>query len=237
MTEKLISGLKQLNINVNDEKLTANNFEIYMNELISWNENVNLTAITEPDEVVTKHFLDSVSAQEFIKEGASVIDVGCGAGFPGLPIKMVRDDIKLTLLDSLDKRLKFLAYVINETGVNDVTLLHSRAEDGGRNKDTREKFDVAVSRAVANMSVLLEYCLPFVKVGGRFIALKGPAVEEELASAKKAMEVLGGKLIGVKEINVPFTDLSHNIVIVEKVRGCSKEYPRKAGTPSKKPIK
>lgn len=234
---KLISGLKELNIDVKDEKLTEKNFEIYMNELISWNENVNLTAITDPDEIVTKHFLDSVSAQEFIKEGASVIDVGCGAGFPGLPLKLVRDDIKLTLLDSLDKRLKFLAHIINETGVKNVTLLHSRAEDGGRNKETREKFDVAVSRAVANMSVLLEYCLPFVKAGGRFIALKGPAVDEELEDAKKAMEVLGGKLVEVKKTNIPYTDLSHNIVIVEKVKGCPKEYPRKAGTPSKKPIK
>lgn len=235
MKTKLINGFK--NININADEQTAEKFIIYMNELISWNEKVNLTAITEPNEIITKHFLDSAAAAEYIGENASVIDVGCGAGFPGLVLKLIRSDIKLTLLDSLEKRLKFLDCVINETNTSNVELLHMRAEDGGRDKKYREKFDVAVSRAVANMAVLSEYCLPFVKTGGKFIALKGPKTSEELKEAENAVKRLGGKVIGVYESKIPETDLEHTVVVVEKVTKTPPEYPRKAGTPSKKPIK
>jgi len=234
MKNLLNEGAKTLDISLNDVQL--DNFMKYMELLLEWNENVNLTAITEPKEVITKHFLDSITALNLIPEGASVADIGCGAGFPGLPLKMARDDIKLTLLDSLAKRINFLDAVITETGVSGVTCVHSRAEDAGQNKEYREKFDVAVSRAVANLTTLCEYCLPFVKVGGIFIALKGPLADEELAAAKKAIRILGGKLMPTVEANVPFTDLNHKIVIIKKVAKCPKGYPRKAGTPAKKPL-
>lgn len=235
MIKKLINGLKNINIEI-DEK-TAEKFMVYMHELVSWNEKVNLTAITDPDEIITKHFLDSAAAAEYIGKNASVIDVGCGAGFPGLVLKLVRNDIKLTLLDSLEKRLKFLDCVITETHTENATLLHMRAEDGGRDKKHREKFDVAVSRAVANMAVLCEYCLPFVKPGGKFVALKGPKTAEELKDAETAIKRLGGNLTAVYESKIPYTDLEHTVVVIEKIGATPAQYPRKAGTPSKKPIK
>lgn len=235
MTDMLISGAESLGLQISPE--TARNFISYMDLLISWNEKVNLTAITEPKEIVTKHFLDSITpaAAGLLPHGASVIDVGCGAGFPGLPLKLVRGDIGLTLLDSLAKRLNFIDEVLRETNTS-ANLVHSRAEDGGRNPKYREKFDVAVSRAVANMAVLCEYCLPYVKVGGTFAALKGPAAEEEIKNAESAIKILGGEVEGIKEIQIPFTELKHNIVVVKKIQKCPKAYPRKAGTPSKKPI-
>ena len=234
MKNLLNEGAKTLGISLNDVQL--DNFIKYMDLLLEWNENVNLTAITEPKEVITKHFLDSLTALNLIPEGAKLADIGCGAGFPGLPLKMARDDIKLTLLDSLAKRINFLDAVISETKLSGVTCVHSRAEDAGQDKAYREKFDVAVSRAVANLTTLSEYCLPFVKVGGVFIALKGPLADEELAAAKKAIRILGGELLPTVEASVPFTDLNHKIVIIKKVAKCPKEYPRKAGTPSKKPL-
>ncbi len=235
MLEKLKNGFKELGIEADG----AESFIKYMELLISWNEKVNLTAITDPDEVITKHFLDCITpvAKGMIPNGASVIDVGCGAGFPGLPIRLVREDISLTLLDSLEKRLNFIEEVLKETATGNVKLVHLRAEDGGNNPKYREKFDVAVSRAVANMSVLCEYCLPFVKVGGKFVALKGPAAEEEITAAEKAIRVLGGELEGIYRAEIPFTELRHNIVVVKKVKPCPTAYPRKAGTPSKKPIR
>ena len=235
MTDMLISGAESLGLQISPE--TARNFISYMDLLISWTEKVNLTAITEPKEIVTKHFLDSITpaAAGLLPHGASVIDVGCGAGFPGLPLKLVRGDIGLTLLDSLAKRLNFIDEVLRETNTS-ANLVHSRAEDGGRNPKYREKFDVAVSRAVANMAVLCEYCLPYVKVGGTFAALKGPAAEEEIKNAESAIKILGGEVEDIKEIQIPFTELKHNIVVVKKIQKCPKAYPRKAGTPSKKPI-
>lgn len=234
MKELLKNGALKLNITLDDTALDK--FITYMDMLIETNKSLNLTAITEPEEVITKHFLDSLTACSFIPQGASVIDVGCGAGFPGLPVKMARDDISLTLLDSLNKRLAFIDSVIKETGISGARCVHARAEDGARDKSHREKYDVALSRAVANMAVLCEYCLPYVKVGGLFLALKGPAAPEELKNADKAIKTLGGEIVEIAETAVPFTDLLHKIVIVKKIRPCPKEYPRKAGTPSKKPI-
>ncbi len=236
MLEKLKSGFCEMGLELTQD--TAQNFIKYMDLLRQWNEKVNLTAITEPEEIVTKHFLDCVTpvANNMIPQGASVIDVGCGAGFPGLPIKLVRGDVSLTLLDSLAKRLNFIKEVLAQTNTQGVTLVHSRAEDGGLDPKYREKYDVAVSRAVANMAVLSEYCLPFVKEGGAFVALKGPAAQDEIAAAGKAIKLLGGEIEGITEIKIPFTELRHNIVTVRKVSKCPKGYPRKAGTPSKKPI-
>ena len=214
-------------------------FMKYMRLLQEWNEKINLTAITEDEEVVKKHFIDCIKAfkRDEFKKAETMIDVGTGAGFPGLPIAIMRPELKVTLLDSLNKRINFLNTVVNELGLKNVTTIHSRAEDGARNKELREKFDIATSRAVANMSVLSEFCLPYVKVGGNFIALKGPAVDQEIEESRNAIGTLGGKLVDIYEVNIEETELRHNLVVVEKVKACDKIYPRKAGTITKKPIK
>lgn len=211
----------------------------YMRLTQEWNQKINLTAITEDDEFIKKHFIDCIKAfkSEELKNAKTIIDVGTGAGFPGLPIAIMNDDTEVTLLDSLNKRVNFLNLVVRELGLKNVVTIHSRAEDGARKKELREQFDVATSRAVANMAVLSEFCLPYVKIGGHFVALKGPAIEEELADSKNAIGTLGGKLERVDETIVEGTDLNHNIVIVKKVKECPKTYPRKAGNVTKKPIK
>lgn len=211
----------------------------YMRLLQEWNEKVNLTAITEDEEVIKKHFIDCIKAfkSKAIREAKTVIDVGTGAGFPGLPIAIMNPNAKITLLDSLNKRVNFLNAVISELGLNNVTTIHSRAEDGARKNELREKFDVATSRAVANMAVLSEFCMPYVKVNGHFVALKGPSIDEELKNGKAAIKILGGEVQGIIEVNIEDTDLRHNIVEVKKIKKCSKTYPRKAGTINKDPLK
>ena len=213
-------------------------FFLYRQLLLSWNEKMNLTAITDPTEVVLKHFADCLSLlpQAKLPQGAKVIDVGTGAGFPGIPIKIARPDLSLTLLDSLQKRITFLDEVVQSLGLTNVTLYHSRAEDGGRNPALREQFDGCVARAVASLPVLAEYCLPFLKVGGVFVALKGPDAQKEWQESQKALKVLGGGAGQVLPVQVPFTDLSHCLVVVEKTHQTPKTYPRKAGTAAKKPI-
>jgi 16S rRNA (guanine527-N7)-methyltransferase len=211
----------------------------YMRILQEWNEKINLTAIVEDEEIIKKHFIDSIKAfkrNEFI-EAKKLIDVGTGAGFPGLPIAIMKSNISVTLLDSLNKRINFLNTVINKVGLTNVTTIHSRAEDGARDTRLREQFDIATSRAVANMSVLSELCLPYVKVGGSFIALKGPSVDEEIEESMNAIRILGGKLEKICEVKIEDTELKHNLVIVKKVNGCPKIYPRKAGLISKNPLK
>lgn len=214
-------------------------FIIYMKLLQEWNEKINLTAIVEDEEIIKKHFIDSMKAfkrDEFIKAN-TLIDVGTGAGFPGLPIAIMNSQLSVTLLDSLNKRINFLNTVISELGLRNVTTIHSRAEDGARNKDLREKFDIATSRAVANMSVLSEFCLPYVKVGGSFIALKGPAVDQEIKESMNAIKLLGGEFVNVCEVSIEETELRHNLVVVKKIKECSKTYPRKAGLITKNPLK
>ncbi|MEG1004036.1 16S rRNA (guanine(527)-N(7))-methyltransferase RsmG [Clostridium sp.] len=227
----------EVNIEFNEDMY--NKFIKYMRLVQEWNQKINLTAITEDEEFIKKHFIDCIKAFKSpeLKGAKTVIDVGTGAGFPGLPIAILRDDIEVTLLDSLNKRVNFLNLVVKELGLKNVKTIHSRAEDGARNKELREKFDIATSRAVANMAVLSEFCLPYVKISGYFVALKGPAIEEELETSKKALSVLGGKLLRVDETLIEETDLNHNIVVVEKIKECPKTYPRKAGTVTKKPIK
>lgn len=214
-------------------------FITYMRLLQEWNEKINLTAILEDEEIIKKHFIDSIKAfkRDEFKQSVNVIDVGTGAGFPGIPIAIMNPDINVTLLDSLNKRIKFLDIVINKLGLKNIKTIHSRAEDGARNKNLREKFDIATSRAVANMSVLSEYCLPYVKVGGKFIALKGPAVDQEIEESNVAIKTLGGELEQIYEVKIEDTDLRHNLVVVKKIKECAKTYPRKAGTISKNPIK
>lgn len=211
----------------------------YMRLVQEWNEKINLTAITEDEDMIKKHFIDCIKAYKSneLKEASTIIDVGTGAGFPGIPIAIMDESKEVTLLDSLNKRINFLNLVIKELGLKNVTTIHSRAEDGAKQKNLRENFDIATSRAVANMAVLSEFCLPYVKVGGYFVALKGPAIDEELSCSKNAIGVLGGKLKDIVEINIEETDLKHNIVIVEKIKECPKQYPRKAGIVTKKPIK
>ena len=216
-----------------------NQFIKYMRLLQEWNEKVNLTAITEDEEVIKKHFIDCIKAfkSKPIREAKSIIDVGTGAGFPGVPIAIMNPNTKVTLLDSLNKRINFLNTVINDLGLTNVITIHSRAEDGARKIELREKFDVATSRAVANMAVLSEFCMPYVRVNGHFVALKGPSVDEELKNGEAAIKILGGDIQGIIEINIEDTDLRHNIVEVKKIKKCSKLYPRKAGSINKNPLK
>ncbi|MBQ8636441.1 MAG: 16S rRNA (guanine(527)-N(7))-methyltransferase RsmG [Clostridia bacterium] len=232
MKEILLSGCQKLNVGMDEEK-TEQLLE-YARLLVEWNEKMNLTAITDSEGIATKHFLDSMTALVTGKVKGRVADIGCGAGFPGLVLKIMKPEIELTLLDSLKKRLTFLDNVCQELCLDGVETVHSRAEDGGRLM--REQFDTVVSRAVANMTVLSELCLPFVKVGGYFLALKGPLADEELSAAKRAIEVLGGKVESIFSAEIPFTDLEHKIIIVKKVRHTPMQYPRKAGIAAKSPI-
>jgi len=220
----------------NEEKYKK--FIKYMDIVIEWNEKINLTAITEEEEFIKKHFIDCIKVfkSDDIKEAKSIIDVGTGAGFPGIPIAIMDESKKICLLDSLNKRVKVLDIIVNELELKNVYTVHSRAEDGARNPKLREKFDVAVSRAVANMAVLSEFCIPYVKISGNFIALKGPAIEEELVNSKNAIGTLGGKLKNVIELEIEGTDLKHNIVVINKIKACSVLYPRKAGIITKKPL-
>ena len=211
-------------------------FNNYMELLLEWNEKINLTAITEKEDIILKHFKDSLTIEEFIPENAKVIDVGTGAGFPGIPLKIVRKDISLTLLDSLNKRIKFLDEVVNNLELENVETIHSRAEDAGMNKKYREQYDIATSRAVANLSTLLEYLMPFVKVGGSVICMKGPNIEEELNKAKHAISELGGEIQEIKNFKLEGTDNERNIIIIKKVKPISGKYPRKAGMPANNPL-
>ena len=210
----------------------------YMRLLQEWNEKINLTAITEDEEVIKKHFIDCIKAfkSDAIKNARNIIDVGTGAGVPGLPIAIMNPNVEVTLLDSLNKRINYLNIVVRELGLKNVTTIHSRAEDGARKQELREKFDVATSRAVANMAVLSEFCMPYVRKGGYFVALKGPSIDEELKNAGNAIKTLGGELKGIIEVSIEETDLKHNIVEVEKIKPCPQTYPRKAGTITKKPL-
>ena len=215
----------------------------YADMLKEKNKVMNLTAITDDEGIAMKHFIDSLTIASYIdkeqeKAGGrrvSLIDVGTGAGFPGIPLKINKRDLDLTLLDSLAKRLKFLEEVASSLSLDNVSFVHARAEDAGRDIKLREKFDIATARAVASLPVLCEYCLPFVKVGGCFIAMKGK-LEEELESADKAIKVLGGKIEEVKEFTLPGTDMERTIVVIRKIKETPKRYPRQAGKPSKEPI-
>lgn len=210
----------------------------YYELLIEWNQKINLTAITDPQDVAQKHFIDcmEIFKSGVIYDGASVIDVGTGAGFPGLVMKICNPTLDVTLMDSLNKRINFLNEVADTLDVS-VNCVHSRAEDAGRNKLYREKFDICASRAVANLATLSELCLPFVKVGGYLAALKGPKAEEEIEAAKNAIKLLGGQIENVIKYKIADTDYDHNIVLVKKISAISSVYPRKAPKPSKEPLK
>jgi 16S rRNA (guanine527-N7)-methyltransferase len=199
---------------------------------------MNLTAIEEEKEVVIKHFLDSISCGKVqqLKPIGKVIDVGTGAGFPGIPLKVIFPELKVTLLDSLNKRINFLKEVCLQLELKDVEFIHGRAEDFGQDKKHREVYDYAVARAVAPLNILVEYCLPFVKVGGFFICQKGKALDEELHEGKRAIEILGGKVVDQQHITLPFSDITHSILVIEKTKQIPTKYPRKAGKPTKNPL-
>ena len=210
----------------------------YYEMLVDTNKVMNLTTITEYSEVVIKHFADSaaIGCITDMNGNIDVIDVGTGAGFPGIVLKIVYPQLSVVLLDSLNKRVNFLKNVITELGLTDISAIHGRAEDIARNKDYREKFDLCVSRAVANMSSLSEYCLPFVKVGGRFIPYKADGCDEEVKTASKAVNILGGKIQKIESYVIPDTDICRKFVVIDKLRNTSAKYPRKAGLPTKEPL-
>lgn len=230
----LVQSAKNIDITLSSEQTAK--FQTYMELLIVWNEKVNLTAITEPNEVAVKHFLDSLTVLTCmdIKQCASVIDIGTGAGFPGIPLKIMRPDIQLTLLDSLNKRLTFLKELTNKLEMGAV-LVHARAEEGGRQKPLREKFDVATARAVAPLNLLCEYCLPFLKVGGAFVAMKGPNCTDEVESAKKAIALLGCELQQQKQLTLP-DGSGRTLIVIKKNKTTPDIYPRHGSKISKNPL-
>ncbi len=228
-------NMSKIDIELNNVQIKQ--FFSYMNLLIEWNKKINLTAIIEPKEIIIKHFVDCGTIFKYIEEKDNVIDVGTGAGFPGIPIKILNNKINITLVDSLNKRINFLSEVVNELELKNVKVIHGRAEDLAQNKEYREKYDKAISRAVANLSTLSEYDLPFVKINGKMIAMKGFEIEEELGNAKKAIEILGGKIEKVEKFSLIDTENKRSIVLINKLKSTPRQYPRKAGRPSKEPIK
>lgn len=235
--DMLQNGLKELGIDTDPEKL--NKLLEFKNILLEWNEKINLTSITDEKEIFIKHFMDSATCLRsgMIKSGDRIIDVGTGAGFPGLVLKILKEDINMTLLDSLNKRVVYLKEATDKLCLDKVELIHGRAEEYGAKKEYREAFDIALSRAVAPLNVLLEYCLPFVKAGGYFICQKGPSYKDELEEGRRAMEILGGELDKTEEHLLPFSDIKHYIILIKKVRNTPTKYPRKPGKPSSNPIK
>lgn len=231
---KFRNSMNSIGIELTDLQLNA--FETYYDMLIDRNKVMNLTAITEFDEVMDKHFLDSVYLFRSIKLEADykLIDIGTGAGFPGIPLKIVFPELKITLLDSLNKRVGFLNDVIDELNLNDIEAIHGRAEDIARDKTYRASYDIAVSRAVANLSTLSEYCLPFVKIGGKFVSYKSGDCADEVDNAKAAIHLLGGKINKIDEFS--YSNNSRSFIVIDKVMNTSNKYPRKAGLPSKKPL-
>lgn len=235
MDRVLIEACEKIGVEICEEQVVQ--FMKYKDLLLEWNEKINLTAITDEKEILLKHFVDSVSVLPFIDiKNKSVIDVGTGGGFPGVPLKIACPSARVTLLDSLNKRINFLKEVVSELGLSDVCCVHSRAEDGGQDLNYREKFDFCVSRAVANLAVLAEYCLPFIKVGGTFVSLKGPDAKDEVILAERAIDVLGGEIDVVEKVQIPFTDINHTLIMIKKVRQTPTKYPRKSGKISKSPI-
>lgn len=237
MSNVLTKKVKNLSIVLNDKQIQQ--FEQYYNILVEWNKLMNLTAITEYEEVVEKHFLDSLTIVNAInvEKIETLIDVGTGAGFPGIPLKIAFPHLKVTLLDSLNKRIKFLNEVIDLLELDDIKAIHGRAEDYAKQAEYREQYDICVSRAVANLATLSEYCLPYVKVDGLFVPYKSGEIDEELKSSEKAVSILGGKVEEVVKFQLPGTDIGRSFVKIHKIKETKKKYPRKAGMPTKEPLK
>lgn len=234
--EALRQAANEYQIELSEAQVAS--YTLYYHLLVAWNEKINLTAITAPEAVAVKHIIDSLScfSRAVFKPGSKLIDVGTGAGFPGLPLKIFQEDLQLTLMDSLNKRVKFLTQVVQDLKLEQVDVIHSRAEDGAREKKYRENYDVAVSRAVARLNVLGELCLPFVRIGGYFVALKGAQYQTEVEEAQKAIAVLGGKLEKVMPVKLPGLEDVRAVVYIKKVKKTPLIYPRKPGIPEKSPL-
>lgn len=236
MSQTFENKISALGITLTDRQ--KQQFDKFYELLVEWNKVMNLTGITDYEEVNEKHFVDSLSLVQAIDidKEQTVIDIGTGAGFPGIPLKIAFPHLKMVLLDSLNKRINFLNVVINELGLTDIKTIHGRAEDYAKQAEYREQFDICVSRAVANLSTLSEYCIPYVKVGGMFIPYKSGEIDEEVQQAKKAIHILGGKLDEVIKFQLPDTEINRSFVKINKVQNTAKKYPRKAGLPTKEPL-
>lgn len=236
--EQFVQELKKHNLTLTEKQ--REQFKVYFKDLVAANQQVNLTRITAEDDVYLKHFFDSLTPllafREVFQPNSTLCDVGAGAGFPSMPLKIVSPTLKVMVVDSLAKRLKFLESLLAKLSLSNVALVHGRAEDVGQNKAYRAHFDIVTARAVAKMATLSEYCLPLVKKNGYFIALKGPQAQAELKVSRKALQVLGGKVIAEKELTLPASDEERTLILIQKVKNSPKKYPRKAGTPSRKPI-
>ena len=226
-------------MNIENSQELIEKFRIYMEGVLEWNEKVNLTTITDPDEFAIKHFVDSIICANYPEyiNAAKIIDVGTGAGFPGIPLSIISPEKEFILMDSLNKRLKIIDELCQRADIKNVVTLHARAEELAKNKAYRERYDLCVSRAVANMSVLAEYCLPFIKVGGFLMAYKGPEAENEVKEAEHALSLLGGKAEEIRNGNLKEFGIEHKVVVIKKVKNTPSKFPRKAGTPAKEPLK
>ena len=224
---------------IETEETLLKKFIGYMGGVLEWNEKVNLTTITDPEEFVIKHFIDSVICADYLEyaEAERVIDVGTGAGFPGVPLAIISPEKKFFLMDSLNKRLRIIDELCMENNIKNVNTIHARAEELAKNKAHREKYDLCVSRAVANMAVLAEYCLPFIRTGGYLMAYKGPEAESEITEASHAISLLGGHIEEVREGNLKEFGINHKVVVIKKIKNTPSKFPRKAGTPAKEPLK
>ena len=236
MSQIFETKLSALGITLTEEQ--KQQFDKFYELLVEWNKVMNLTGITEYEEVNEKHFVDSVSLVKAIdiNKVETVIDIGTGAGFPGIPLKIAFPHLKVVLLDSLNKRINFLNTVIDELGLKDISTIHGRAEDFAKKQEYREQFDLCVSRAVANLSTLSEYCIPYINKGGMFVPYKSGEIDQEVEQAKKAVHILGGKLEEVVKFQLPGTEIGRSFVKIKKIQNTAKKYPRKAGLPSKEPL-
>ena len=226
----------KVNVFYETSKNQDKQFEDYMELIIEWNKKINLTAITDRDEIIIKHFVDSLTINKYIDKNSKLIDIGTGAGFPGIPLKIYNPSLDVTLLDSLNKRIIFLNTVIEKLELNDIKAIHGRAEEIARISNYREKYDVVTSRAVSKLSTLMEYMLPFAKVGGICICMKGPNITEELDEAQNSIKLLGGRVEKVEEFCLPKTEIRRTIIIIRKIENTRNKYPRNAGIPAKKPL-
>ncbi len=231
--KEFLTQIKQNNIEIEENKIE--NFYQYMKEIIKWNEKINVTAITDEKEFILKHFVDSLTISKYISENQEIIDIGTGAGFPGIPLKIVKENSKVTLIDSVNKKLNVIRDISQRLGLKNLEIIHTRAEDLANNEEYREKFDIVTTRAVSNFSTIAEYMLPFVKIGGKAICMKGPNFQEELENARKAIDILGGRISSV-ETCIISQDFERNIIVIDKIKDTPKKYPRGQGKPLKDPI-